>query len=138
MSMNRIFGLSLLVMGAAAGALHAEEQATFHLPVEARWGNMNLAPGDYNISLPKASLGVNEFVVRGDDRTGYVLPLVADSTRGASQASYLRLVKVNGTYVITQYQSGSNGKVYNFSVPKQRRHIEMSKQEVLNVDVLGE
>jgi hypothetical protein len=145
MSMNRIFRFGLLVMTAAAGAVHAAEQAKFHLPFGARWGEVTLAPGDYKVALPEASLGNRQFVVRGKDvqgkdKTGYVQPLVADSDdslRHDPNHSYLQLVKVNGTYFVAKYRSGSTGQLFSFAVPKQKREVRMAVRDVVNVGALG-
>jgi hypothetical protein len=136
MSMNRIFSFGLLVMTAAAGAVHAGEQAKFHLPFGVRWGEVTLAPGDYKVALPEASLGNRQFVVQGKDKTGYVHPLVADSDdslRHDASHSYLQLVKVNGTYFVAKYRSGSTGQLFSFAVPKQKREVQMAERDVVNL-----
>jgi hypothetical protein len=140
MSINRIFNLGLLVMTVAVGAAHAGVQAEFHLPFGARWGQMTLAPGDYKLTLPEMALGHRQFTVTSNDRTGYVQPMVADygqSLEGDSGHSYLKLVKVNGTYFVAEYRSGVTGKTFNFAVPKQKHNLEMTDQDVTKVEVSG-
>jgi hypothetical protein len=140
MKMNRIFGLALLVMTAAAGAAHAEVQAKVHLPFAAHWGKVIMAPGDYNISLPEASLGHRQLTVEGGGKTGYIQPLVTDDddkSTGGEKRSYLEFVKVNGTYFVAQYRSAASGKIFRFAVPKQQRHVELSDQDVVRLGVAG-
>jgi hypothetical protein len=138
MNMNRISSLGLLAITAAVGAAHAEVQAKFHLPVQARWGKMTLAPGDYKVSLPQASLGNRQFIVAGDRMTGVIQPLVTDEDRGTtpnSSASYLQLVNVDGTYFIAQYRSGASGKTFSFAVPKPKHRLEIVGPESVRVGV---
>jgi hypothetical protein len=138
MSMNRILSIGFLAMTIAAGAAHAAQQAKFHLPVEARWGDATLPPGDYKVSLPELSLGVSQFVVKSNDKTRYVLPMVTDRADGSSHdPSYLRLVKVNGTYFVAEYRSTAAGKTFSFAVPKPKRQVEITDQDVLKLGVSG-
>jgi hypothetical protein len=99
-----------------------------------------LAPGDYKVSLPEASLGVQQFVVKGNDKTGYILPMAADyheSLRPDSSRSYLQLVKVNGTYVVAQYRSGGTGQTFSFAVPKHKHQLRMTDQDVVKLGAAG-
>lgn len=127
MSLKRIFSFGLMMMTIAAGAAHAAVQAKFHLPFGARWGQMTLAPGDYKVLLPDRSLGSPQFVVKGDERTGYVQPIVTDNNNGLvndSSRSYLQFVKVNGTYFVAKYRSGATGQVFSFAVPNHKHNEE--------------
>jgi hypothetical protein len=127
MSMKRIFSFGLMMMTIAVGAARAAVQAKFHLPFGARWGQMTLAPGDYKVLLPDRSLGSPQFVVKGDERTGYVQPIVTDNNNGLmndSSRSYLQFVKVNGTYFVAKYRSGATGQVFSFAVPNHKRSEE--------------
>jgi hypothetical protein len=116
-----------MTMTIAAGAAHAAVQAKFHLPFGAQWGQMTLAPGDYKVSLPERSLGSPEFVIRSDEKTGYVQSIVTDNNNGLvsdSSRSYLQFVKVNGTYFVAKYRSGATGQVFSFAVPNHKRGAE--------------
>src|SRR5271168_3921850 len=107
MSINRILSLGLLALTATVGAVQAGVQAKFHLPVEARWGQSILAPGDYKLSLPEYSLGGRQLIVTGGDKNVMIQPTVMDYDRDAipdADRSYLKLVKVNGTYFVTEYR----------------------------------
>jgi len=138
MSMRHIFSFGLLAMTIAAGSVHAAVQAKFHLPVGARWGQMTLAPGDYKVLLPEGSLGVRQFTVKGDAKTGYVQPVVTDDNDGLvneSGGSYLQLVKVDGTFFIAKYRSGATGKMFSFAVPKHKKGT--ADDEVLKLGFSG-
>jgi hypothetical protein len=122
--MRHIFSFGLLVATMAVGSAHAAVQAKFHLPCDARWGTMTLAAGDYQMSLPEGSLGVRQFTVKGNDKTGYVQPNITDDNDGLVNdlnRSYLELVKVNGTFYIAKYRSAATGKLFSFTVPKHKR-----------------
>ncbi len=56
LSVNRIFNIAVLTAFAGAGLMQAAEQAAFHLPVTAHWGQVVLQPGDYKMSLPALRL----------------------------------------------------------------------------------
>jgi hypothetical protein len=138
--MNRMLSFGVLAMLAAVGAAQAGEQARFHLPFEARWGGVVLAPGDYKVSLPETSLGVPQFILKGTDRDKYIQPLVTDYDGGFrrdASRSYLQLVKVNGTYFVAKYCSGPTGKTFNFATPKHKRQVQMADQEAVEVAVAG-
>jgi hypothetical protein len=139
MNISRILGFGFLVMTVAAGAAQAGQQATFHLPFEARWGELTLAPGDYKVSLPEASVGIRQFIVRGDDGARYILPIVTDygTSNRESNNSYLELVKVNGTYFVTKFRSGAEEKTFLFSVPKHNRQTELANQGSVKLGVSG-
>jgi hypothetical protein len=134
MSINRILNLGLLLITAAAGAAYAEVQAQFHLPFEAHWGGMTLAPGDYKVNLPNISHGSNQFVVNGADGSGFVQPMVADTDGNLpsdSTRSYLKIVKINGSYFVQQYRSGPTGKTFAFALPKSKHHLGMADEYVI-------
>jgi hypothetical protein len=140
MSIKSFFSLGVLVMTAAVGAAQAGVQAEFHLPFEAHWGNMTLAPGDYKISLPASSLDGRQFFVSTEGKSGYVLPLVADvndTPIPGSERGSLELVKVDGKLFVKRYRSIATGKTYSFIVPKLRHHLDMADQDVVTVGVSG-
>ncbi len=141
MNMNRILTLGLLAMTAAMGAAQAEVQAKFHLPFGARWGEVNLAPGDYKLSIPDGYQGVAGLLVQGAGKTGFIQPQGTDhdgNARADSQHSYLQLEKVNGTFFVTQFRSAATGETFHFALPKQQRHrSEKTEQDVVKIGVGG-
>jgi hypothetical protein len=141
MNINRIFSFGLLVMTAAAGAAQAEQQATFHLPFEARWGLVTLAPGDYKVLLPGSAPGISQFIVDRDHHSRFVQPLITDYDQGenpGSSRSYLQLVNVDGTYFVSKYRSGMTGKTFTFRVPKPKHQLRMTARDVVNVETSSE
>jgi hypothetical protein len=99
---NRIFSvacLTVLIGGAAATA--SAQQATFHLPVEAKWGALVLQPGDYKIRLPEPALGKHTISVQGPT-TGFIVVMTADAygdrNVAAPASDYLQLGKVDDVY----------------------------------------
>ncbi|MBV8552933.1 MAG: hypothetical protein JOY54_16690 [Acidobacteriaceae bacterium] len=118
--LNRI-GFAILAVVVSMSASHAAaQQATFHLPVTAHWGQAVLQPGDYKMTSPEPALGSSTFFVRGADMAAYTLPLTTEDRR-ASSSSYLQLVKVDGTYFVEEYNDGSAGKLFTFALPKAAR-----------------
>ncbi len=123
--------LQFATLTAVAGtALMQAEQATFHLPVAAHWGNAVLAPGDYRMELPDLALGHPQFRVEGDGKAVYALPKVTDFTR-TSNSNYLKLSEVDGEYYVCGYTSGLDGKEYTFFTPKRVPRWEASKSNDL-------
>ncbi len=139
MNISHVFGFGLLAITLAAGAAQAGQQAAFHLPFEARWGELTMAPGDYKVSLPEVSLGIRQFSINGGDKTGFVQPMVTDDEgiRSHSSDSYLELVKVNGTYFVAKYRSGATGKMFSFEVPKKKHEMELANRDVVKLRVSG-
>ena len=137
---NRIFSFALLAVMAGAGAAQAAQQATFHLPFEAKWGTVTLPPGDYRLALPQLSLGSYHFFVNGQEARGYVAPVSTDINSTNFQhpeRSYLLLVKVDGMFHVAQFQSGPNRAIFSFKVPKPSHRVEMASQEAVNLDISG-
>jgi len=141
MIVRRFFGFALFGVIACAGAVQAGQQATFHLPVTATWGRAVLQPGDYRVSVPDLSYGLPEFLLNGESTKVFILPMCAsvDAFRNPRvERSYLKLVNVDGMYYVENYESGSRGTEFSFKVPKPGHHVQMSKQEVVNVGVAGD
>ena len=127
-SMTRLITVSAFVAALGLGASQANAQkATFHLPVDARWGSTVLHPGTYTLSAPD-SLSVSRiFYLRGDAGTQMAIPEVV-SNEAASGRSYLKLVNVDGTYYVREYVSGARGTALKFAIPK-ANHRELSARD---------
>jgi hypothetical protein len=137
---KRIFNSALLAVMAGVGAAQAGQQATFHLPFEAKWGSVVLPPGDYRLETPELSIGPHQFFVKGQEACGYIAPMSTDVDFGGERRSgktYLRLVKVDGMFYVTKYEAGPRGITFTFKVPKPSHHVEMTSRDVLNVDIAG-
>jgi hypothetical protein len=141
MFVKRVLGFALFGAIAGAGVMQAGQQATFHLPFAATWGNAVLPPGDYRVSLPMLSVGPREFYLTGQGTRVLIPPMSTDvdSLRATHlDHSYLRLVNVDGVYYVENYESGPTGIEFSFKVPKQKHRVQMSKQEVVRLDASGE
>jgi hypothetical protein len=138
--LNRIFSFALLAAAAGTGAAQAAQQATFHLPYEAKWGNVTLAPGDYKMALPQISLGQREFLLRGENMNAWVMPMTTDVDAlsiNPSDKNYLQLVNVDGVFFVSRYQAGTNSVIFNFKVPKSRHKEWITNREVTKIEVGG-
>src|SRR5271165_6514873 len=102
---NRIFSfafLTVLIAGTAATA--SAQQASFHLPFEAKWGSLVLPPGDYKVHLPEPALGTREVLVQGP-AVGFIMAITTDTYGARTQApgsDYLQLVKVGDVYYVAK------------------------------------
>jgi hypothetical protein len=128
-SMTRLITVSAFVAALGLGASQANAQkATFHLPVDARWGSTALHSGTYALSAPD-SLSVSRiFYLRGDAGTQMAIPEVVNNEAVDYGRSYLKLVNVDGTYYVREYVSGARGTAFKFAVPK-ANHRELSSRD---------
>jgi hypothetical protein len=108
-----------IALALVASPLNAQ-QGKFTLPVEAHWGNAVLSPGSYRLSGPSPTSTMGVIYIYGDKKAQMALPVVA-TPQDLSNHSYLRLVNVNGTYVIREFSSGLTGRSYLFGIPKTLR-----------------
>jgi len=116
-SISRIIHLASLTAFAGTGLMQAAEQASFHLPFAAHWGQTVLAPGDYKMYLPERSTGDMKFLIRGAGKAVYATPLVA-GTKHISASSYLSIRAVDGNYFVREFSSGPDGETFTFPIPK--------------------
>ena len=118
---SRISKFAAIAIFATSTLMQAAQQASFHLPVEAHWGNSVLAPGDYNIVVQLPSFGTTELKLEHEGKAVFELPLTTDVQRD-SDANYLKLENINGQYFVTEFSSGQMGEKFNFSLPRSIRH----------------
>jgi hypothetical protein len=139
--MNRAFSLALLAGALSIGASLANAQGnykgTFNLPVETHWGLAVLAPGQYTVSIDPVYMP-SVIQIRGE---GHVAAVLAGPVTGmpTSERGRLKLVNVNGTYVVKQFDAGLVGKSFAFATPKALRNREnrsVASTET-TVDVFG-
>lgn len=131
LSMTRLVTVSAIVAAFSLGATQASAQkATFNLPVEARWGNAVLSPGNYTLTSPDSVSDIRIFYLHGDSGTQMAVPAIVnnDSARGKN---YLKLVNVDGTYYVQQYVSATTGRSFKFAVPKAREHELRAQDRVI-------
>lgn len=123
----------------AVSAVAQAGQATFHLPFAAQWGAVALPPGDYKVAVPDlATSASRQLLVQGEDTKGFVLPNSTDIEAlmlKPSDKNYLQLVKVDGTYYVTKYQSGRMGVEFTFRLPKPKYQVEVGSRQTVDVDV---
>ena len=138
---TRILGIGLFTLVSGAGALHAGQQAKFHLPVKATWGGVVLQPGDYSLSMPEVAISNHQFWLTGEGKN-VLIPVMSTNFNYAGYGSYdrseLTLTNVDGTFYIDSYKSGPSAKEFNFYVPSAKHRMRVGKREVTKVDVSGE
>jgi len=138
MSISKLqkFSLAAIAAVACAGVMQAEQQGTFHLPVEARWGQVVLQPGDYTIIQPSASPDTTPLRLVGNGKMVFELPLITEY-RNYSESSYLKLAQVDGQYFVTRFESGVTSKTFTFPTPKaiQRQVASRSVEQGLALAV---
>ena len=115
--MLRTSKFAAIALFAGAAIMQGAEHGNFHLPFEARWGQTVLQPGDYVVIGPEPALDRQLLTVATRGKTVFELPMLAEDTR-YSDASYLKLLNINGEYVVTEFRSGATGKTFKFHVPK--------------------
>jgi hypothetical protein len=86
-----------------------------NLPVEARWGSAVLPPGDYTVDY---SEGTTMMKVSGGGKTVTVLVVSRNPTKPDTTTSEFRLVDVDGTPTIKEFQSAVSGQIYYFKTKK--------------------
>ena len=122
---HRIVGISALAAALLMGAsLATAQSATFHLPVETHWGAAILSPGNYTLSAPDSTSNLRAFYLRGIAGTKIAVPQVVNK-EASSGHSCLKLVKINGSYYVSEYDSAIKGVAFEFAVPKSG-HLQMN------------
>jgi hypothetical protein len=111
-----VVGIMAIALGLSASMAKAEE-VTFSLPFEARWGNAVLEPGDYKMSVPSSSSGIQVFTLTGNGKT-LMFPSGGISYGTPTERSYLELVNRGGMYNVQEFSSGSTGRSFRFPVFK--------------------
>ena len=122
---NRLVRVAAIAAALGMAALQASAaDGTFNLPVEAHWGRAVLEPGVHRVQVPVAELGPKVVFLRTGTRTKITIPITSQPATGTH--SYLRLVKVDGTYYVDTYQSQFDGNKYFFAHPKSSQRDEAS------------
>jgi hypothetical protein len=129
MNLHKGFALSLAVvtlLGLTAVGANAETVTggSFTLPVQAYWGNTLLPAGDYTLSLDRELSGIDMVFVRGEGISAMIM--APAGAAGMSTCSCLKVDEISGTYVIREFDAGTNGRAYNFPATKAVRKIALS------------
>jgi hypothetical protein len=115
---NPVWSGIALLAALSLTASHAQaQQGTFHLPVEAHWGNIVLPPGLYHFSVPMRASWPEILEISSHGKTISILPEL-EASQQPSAHSYLSLVNIKGTYVIREFHAGALEKVFTFPLPK--------------------
>jgi hypothetical protein len=102
---------------------------TFKLPVEAHWGTMLLAPGDYEFRVDTGSSG-NIVTVRSLDSQWSGMAMSGSSSGGgAKPGSGLTLTKSEGTTYVRALYLGDLGVELNFGTPKVSKAFKLAKSQ---------
>jgi hypothetical protein len=99
-----------------AFAQSAGYRGSFTLPFEARFGNVVLEPGQYEVKTLEGASGLR---FTGDRKTVAILAAGYDVKPDLRNAK-LVLVESNGMYALESFQSGAMGKTLHFLVQKNR------------------
>ena len=139
--MDRAFSLALLAgaLGIGASVAHAGNyKGSFNLPVEARWGLATLAPGQYTVTVDAIYMP-SVLQIRGEGKTVSVLAGPVNRLSSFEDRGRLKLVNINGTYVVKQFDAGLVGKSFVFPTPKALRNQEdrSAASRQTTVDVFG-
>jgi hypothetical protein len=116
--LNMKWTLSAVMLAASfAGTASAQSEyyrGRFTLPVEARFGNVLLQPGNYTVSTLEGARGIR---IIGDNGKASLLAAGYDLKPG-TEKSRMILVDSNGTYALESFESGVMGKSLRFYVSK--------------------
>ena len=114
---NRVVRVAAIAAGLGLMALQASAaEGTFNLPFEAHWGKAVLEPGLHKVQIPVAEFGQKIVYLRTGQKTNMTIPTTTQPSTGTH--SYLRLVKVDGSYYVDAFQSQIDGQKYFFAHPK--------------------
>lgn len=116
----------LCAVGLLAGFGSAETmRGRFKLPVEAHWGMMVLAPGEYEFTT---DTGTRIVTVRSGDTgwSGMILSVSASDMHGQSGSGIALAPSENGVYVQALYL-GDLGVSLNFEMPKSGKLTRLVK-----------
>jgi hypothetical protein len=122
--LNMNLALSAVMLAAAfagtapkASAQSQHYRGTFKLPVEARFGNVVLQPGNYTVSTMAGAKGLR---ITGDKGNVSILAAGSDIKTGTGNAKLI-LVDSDGVYALQSFESGALGHSLHFLVGKNPR-----------------
>jgi len=125
--------LALLAGCFTANLVNAQEvyRGSFTLPVEARWGNVVLSPGEYSFTLDNGTIS-GIVSVRGETgrAVGY-LRSEGISDRQSFDRSELVLVRSGENYTIRALRLADLGITMEYSVPKAERQFIVQGPQLL-------
>lgn len=133
LSITRLMIISACAVALPLGASLASAQTVqFDLPVEVHWGSAVLQPGSYTLSnIDSPSGGSPMLLLHGLMGNRIELPGAVDTQQPLGKRSYLKLVKLDGSYYVREYVSSTSGVAMEFATPKMNRHELKAEVRVL-------
>ncbi len=138
MTLNRSFKLvAPLTLALLAGCLTANLASAkeayngrFTLPMEARWGNIVLPPGDYSFTLDDAT---NTGIVSIRGRNGYLGVILNQGTRDLQSSARTELIVVRSgeNYTIRALRLADLSTAYEYTVPKAGKQLIVQAPQLL-------
>ena len=126
--LRAVFVVCLVAVFSALGSAEAVH-GTFKLPVQAQWGTMLLAPGDYEFSVDTRSSG-NIVTVRSMDSQWSGMAMSGSSSGyDAKPGSGLRLSMSEGVTYVRALYLGELGVELNFGTPKMSKAAKLAKSQ---------
>jgi hypothetical protein len=126
----RSFAVALFAVGLLSSFGNAETMhGTFKLPVQARWGTMLLAPGDYEFSVDTRSGGSMVTVRSIDSRWSGMAMSRCSSGTGEKPGSGLTLNRDEGMTYVKALYLGDLRVELNFATPKLGKATKVAKSQ---------
>ncbi len=104
-------------------------RGSFKLPIQAQWGAMQLAPGDYEFSVDTRSAGSIVMVRSLDSRWSGVAMSASSSGYDAKPGSGLTLSKSGGMTYVKALYLGDLGVELSFVTPKVSKLAKLAKSQ---------
>jgi hypothetical protein len=113
------FGLLAVAIALVPAAIPANAQqlytGTFTMPIETKWGNVLMEPGQYTITVEEA-FGQKLLRIHGPGELAmFATPSNLDPVGGNGKLTF---VSVNGFYTLKTFSAGEIGQSFIFPVPK--------------------
>ena len=116
-----VLNVGAITAALSTSLLYADGQhLKFNLPFRAHWGDMTLEAGDHAFSVPFTNSWPQTIALEQNGKR-VVIAAMTEYGDAESNASYLRLVNVDGSYFVREYYSGPSGKRFTFPTPKPTR-----------------
>ena len=132
---------ALAIVALASVTLPANAQnyrGKFTLPFEARWGIVDLQPGDYTVWTDSVGSGPVIHVAGANGTAATILAGPMELREASAGNGKIEITDVNGTQVITKFTAALVGKEFSFAIPNSlNRHglgIAMKKAAIPVVD----
>jgi hypothetical protein len=129
--------LTLVVVLSAATLAWSQAptvKGSFTLPMEARWGQVTLAPGEYTFVIAHDVSSPEKLELRRDGRfLGYILAAARDDAGNGRESSML-LQRSGNTYAVKELRIGEVA-LYSYQIPKVRTAQLAQASETTSVPI---